>query len=185
MENDVVILQVPRPGLPLVIISWLMLFLLAAFATIPVLGIVSWLVAIPVLVMTLVFAVVVLINGRTINGILILIASLLAPFYIQAAPIVSMFLVGYMMEGDCVVTMKDDQGRVTKKKGHIKNLSISDWKHLEEIEVLDTVSAGENGAGDSSAKEKIIVELQVPSSGAAGQKEEKSEKSEEEKAQYY
>lgn len=106
-ENYVVVTQTPRPGLPLVIISWVLLILLALFASIPFVGLVSWLVAVPVLLIPFVFSIVILMSGRTVAGILILIFTVvIVPLYILIAPLVSTALTGVFMGENCGDTIR-------------------------------------------------------------------------------
>lgn len=106
-ENYVVVTQTTRPGLPLVIISWVLLILLALFASIPFIGLASWLVAIPVLLIPFVFSIVILMSGRTVAGILILIFTVVVlPLYILIAPLVSTALTSVFMGENCGDTIR-------------------------------------------------------------------------------
>lgn len=110
MENNTenyVVVQTTRPGLPLVIISWIMLITLALFSSIPFLGVASWLVAIPVLLITFAFSIVILMSGRTVAGILILIFTVaIVPLYIIIAPLVSTALTSVFMGENCGDTIR-------------------------------------------------------------------------------
>lgn len=132
MDNQVIVQGGSKPGLLLVLVSWLFLFLLTAFSSIPFLGLASWLVAIPVLLMTFVFSIIILSNGRTINGIFLLVSTVvLVPIYIAFAPLVATAVASYLMTGECEITITDSQGNLVKKRADLKHLTFSDWKTEE------------------------------------------------------
>lgn len=133
MDNQVIVQGGSKPGLLLVLVSWLFLFLLTALSSIPFLGLASWLVAIPVLLMTFVFSIIILSNGRTVNGIFLLVSTVvLVPLYIAFAPLVATAVASYMMTGECEITITDSQGNLVKKKADLKHLTFSDWKTVEQ-----------------------------------------------------
>ncbi|MFA7345901.1 MAG: DUF1318 domain-containing protein [Terrimicrobiaceae bacterium] len=78
---------------PLIIASWVMIGLVCLLALVPFLGFGSWLIASPVLFITLVMGIIVLARGETLPGLGILLVSLIvAPAFVLVAPFVSSLL---------------------------------------------------------------------------------------------
>lgn len=74
----------------LIITSWVLITLTCLVAIIPFLGFASWLVAAPILFITLIMGVIVLSRGGTLPGLFILLTSLIAaPIFIFVAPFIS------------------------------------------------------------------------------------------------
>ena len=70
--------------------AWIILGLLCFVAMIPAIGLLTWFVAIPILVITFIIGIVVLSKGGTLSGVLILLASLIVvPAFVMIAPVVS------------------------------------------------------------------------------------------------
>ena len=82
-----------NPAKGVIIASWVMIGVSCVASMIPVLGFAVWLVAGPILLITFILGIVVLAKGGTLQGILILLASLIgAPACILVFPIVSSLL---------------------------------------------------------------------------------------------
>lgn len=78
---------------PLIIASWVMIGLVCLLSLVPFLGFGSWLIAAPVLFITLVMGIIVLSRGGTLPGLGILLVSLIvAPVFVLIAPFVSSLL---------------------------------------------------------------------------------------------
>jgi len=74
----------------LVIASWLMIGLICLSSMMPVIGFATWVIAAPVLLITLILGIIVLLKGGTLQGILILLTSLIvAPLFLLIAPIIT------------------------------------------------------------------------------------------------
>ena len=77
----------------LIVTSWILIALVCLLAVVPVFGFTSWLIASPILFITLVMGIIVLSRGGTIPGLMILLVSLIvAPVFIFMAPFVSSVL---------------------------------------------------------------------------------------------
>lgn len=82
-----------RQNRSLIITSWTLITLVCLLALVPVFGFTSWLIACPILFITLVMGIIVLSRGGTVPGLIILLASLIvAPAFIFVAPFVSSML---------------------------------------------------------------------------------------------
>lgn len=82
----------PNPNNPkgLIIASWLMIGLTCLVSLIPGIGFATWLIAAPVLLVTFILGIVTLTKGGTLQGILILLTSLIAaPIFLFLAPIIT------------------------------------------------------------------------------------------------
>lgn len=82
----------PNPNNPkgLIIASWLMIGLTCLVSLIPGIGFATWLIAAPVLLVTFILGIIALTKGGTLQGILILLTSLIvAPIFLLIAPIVT------------------------------------------------------------------------------------------------
>jgi hypothetical protein len=77
----------------LVITSWALIGFVCLISLVPVLGFASWLIAGPVLFISLIMGIIVLARGGTLPGLLILLASLIgAPVFVTVAPFVTTML---------------------------------------------------------------------------------------------
>ena len=77
----------------LIITAWVLMGIVCLVSVIPFLGFGSWLIAGPILFITLVMGIIVLSRGETMPGLFILLASLIAaPIFILVAPFVSSLL---------------------------------------------------------------------------------------------
>ena len=77
----------------LITASWILICLVCLISMIPFFGFASWLIAGPVLFITLVMGIIVLSRGGTVPGLFILLASLIAaPIFVVVAPIISSLL---------------------------------------------------------------------------------------------
>lgn len=74
----------------LVVTSWVLIVLICLFSLIPGIGFFSWLVAIPILLVTFICGIIAISKGAAVNGILILLVSLIgAPIFLFVAPIIT------------------------------------------------------------------------------------------------
>ena len=90
--NTTFITNTIKPSSPkgLIIASWLMIGLTCLVSMIPAIGFATWLIAFPVLLVTFILGIIALTRGGTLQGILILLASLIgAPIFIAIAPLVT------------------------------------------------------------------------------------------------
>jgi hypothetical protein len=77
----------------LITASWALIGFVMLLSLVPFLGFASWLIATPVLFITLIMGILILSRGGTMPGLLILLTSLIfAPAFIMIAPFVSSFL---------------------------------------------------------------------------------------------
>lgn len=75
--------------------SWILIILTCLFSIIPVIGFATWLFAIVVVPLTLIFAIIILNRGGKVQGIFLIIASvILMPCFLFIAPLVSTVLLG-------------------------------------------------------------------------------------------
>jgi hypothetical protein len=89
--NTTYITNTTKPSSPkgLIIASWIMIGGTCLIAMIPGIGFVTWLIAFPVLLATFILGIIALTKGGTLQGILILLTSLIvAPIFIAIAPLV-------------------------------------------------------------------------------------------------
>lgn len=74
----------------MIIASWVMIGVTCLAAMVPGIGFATWLIAAPVLLVTFILGIIALTKGATLQGILILLASLIAvPTFIMIAPLVT------------------------------------------------------------------------------------------------
>lgn len=72
------------------IASWGILSIICALSAIPAIGFLAWIIATPVIFIAVILGIVTIANGRTMHGVMILLASLIvAPVIIMVAPVVS------------------------------------------------------------------------------------------------
>ncbi|MFO1486000.1 MAG: SH3 domain-containing protein [Verrucomicrobiaceae bacterium] len=84
-----VIQQVPKDYHDLVKTSWILIILTCGAGLIPILGIMSWFIAVPVFVATFIMAIITMSRGGTLPGILLLISSIfLGPIFVACAPFI-------------------------------------------------------------------------------------------------
>jgi cytoskeletal protein RodZ len=77
------------------ITSWILIFLTCLIAVVPVIGFGTWLAALVVVPLTLIFAIVILTRGGKAQGILLILASVIfMPAFLLIAPFVSTILLG-------------------------------------------------------------------------------------------
>ncbi len=92
-SDNSVIQRSDRQNHSLIITSWVLIALVCLLAVVPVFGFTSWVIAAPILFITLVMGIIVLSRGGTIPGLFILLVSLIAaPVFIFVAPFVSSLL---------------------------------------------------------------------------------------------
>ena len=76
------------------IAAWILIIFACTLALVPVLGFAVWLIAAPILLVTLVLGIIAASDGRAVNGTIIILASLIvAPLFILCAPIISTLVV--------------------------------------------------------------------------------------------
>ena len=74
----------------LILASWLMIGVTCLVALIPGVGFLTWIIAFPVLLVTFILGIITLTKGRTLQGVSILLTSLIAaPIFLVVAPIVT------------------------------------------------------------------------------------------------
>ena len=74
----------------LILASWLMIGVTCLVALIPGIGFLTWIIAFPVLLVTFILGILTLTKGRTLQGVLILLMSLIAaPVFLMVAPIIT------------------------------------------------------------------------------------------------
>jgi hypothetical protein len=74
----------------LILASWLMIGVTCLVALIPGVGFLTWIIAFPVLLVTFILGILTLTKGRTMQGVMILLTSLIAaPVFLVVAPIVT------------------------------------------------------------------------------------------------
>jgi hypothetical protein len=77
------------------ITSWILIFFTCLLAVVPVLGFGSWVLALIVVPLTLIFAIVILTRGGKAQGIFLILASVIfMPCFLLVAPLVSTLLLG-------------------------------------------------------------------------------------------
>lgn len=73
--------------------AWIIIGVICLIALIPAVGLLTWFIAIPVLVATFVLGIIAITKGGTLQGVLILLVSLVvAPVYLLIAPMLSTFV---------------------------------------------------------------------------------------------
>lgn len=79
----------------LVIASWILLAGIALVSLIPLIGFATWLIAVPIFIVTLILGIITLSRGGTRDGILILVATFVGvPLFIAIAPILTTAILG-------------------------------------------------------------------------------------------
>jgi hypothetical protein len=74
----------------LILASWLMIGVTCLVALIPGIGFLTWIIAFPVLLVTFILGILTLTRGRTMQGVMILLTSLIAaPVFLVVAPIIT------------------------------------------------------------------------------------------------
>ncbi len=77
------------------ITSWILIALTCLLAVVPVIGFATWVIALVVVPLTLIFAIVILTRGGKAQGILLILASIIfMPCFLLVAPLVSTLLLG-------------------------------------------------------------------------------------------
>lgn len=77
------------------ITSWILIFLTCLLAVVPVFGFGSWVIALIVVPLTLIFAIVILTRGGKAQGIILILASVIfMPCFLLIAPIISTLVLG-------------------------------------------------------------------------------------------
>jgi hypothetical protein len=89
----------PAPAGPsykgLAITSWILLGGIAFLSVIPVLGFATWVIAVPVFIVTLILAILILTRRGILQGVLILLATFIfVPIFIAIAPIITTAILG-------------------------------------------------------------------------------------------
>jgi hypothetical protein len=85
----------PRRYTGFAVTSWILIVLTCLFAIIPVIGFATWIFALVVVPLTLIFAIIILTRGGKAQGIFLIIASvILMPCFLLIAPVVSTVLLG-------------------------------------------------------------------------------------------
>jgi flagellar basal body-associated protein FliL len=80
--------------------AWIIIGVICLIALIPAVGLLTWFIAFPVLVATFVLGIIAITRGGTLQGVLILLVSLIvAPAYLLVAPMLSTFVFA-MVYGD-------------------------------------------------------------------------------------
>lgn len=75
--------------------SWILIILTCLLAVVPVIGFATWVIALIVVPLTLIFAIVILTRGGKAQGILLILASIIfMPCFLLVAPLVSTLLLG-------------------------------------------------------------------------------------------
>lgn len=106
-EKPIPIQLVSRGPRSVVIASWVLILLVCLLSLIPVLGFGAWLIAGPVLFVTLILGIVAIARGGTVQGVLILLMSLtVAPAFIALAPFIGTLL----GTGAAVLAHRDAKG---------------------------------------------------------------------------
>ena len=73
--------------------AWIIIGVICFIALIPAIGLLTWFIALPVLVATFVLGIIAITKGGTLQGVLILLVSLIfAPAYLLVAPMLSTFV---------------------------------------------------------------------------------------------
>ena len=73
--------------------AWIIIGVICLIALIPAIGLLTWFIAFPVLVATFVLGIIAITRGGTLQGVLILLVSLIvAPAYLLVAPMLSTFV---------------------------------------------------------------------------------------------
>ena len=77
------------------ITSWILIVLTCLLAVVPVIGFATWLIALIVVPLTLIFAIVILTRGGKAQGIFLMIAAIvLMPCFLLVAPVISTLVLG-------------------------------------------------------------------------------------------
>lgn len=85
----------PQAYRALSIASWILIILTCGLAVVPLLGFASWVIAVPVFLATFIMAIIILTRGGTLQGILLLLTSILfGPGFVAIAPFVSALGIG-------------------------------------------------------------------------------------------
>ena len=112
--NTTYITNTTKPTSPkgLIIASWIMIGGTCLIAMIPGIGFATWLIAFPVLLVTFILGIIALTKGGTLQGILILLTSLIvAPIFIAIAPLVT--TAGAIAASDTSSTSSGSTSRLT------------------------------------------------------------------------
>jgi len=111
-------------------VAWVMIGLTCLVALIPGVGFLTWLVALPILFITVILGIVVLCQGGTIRGVLILLMSLIvAPVFLFLAPLIMTSLavgIGVNANEDFQL----DSGEDSKQSEVPALITKSDWKQI-------------------------------------------------------
>ena len=82
--------QDPAAYRALSIASWILIILTCGLSLVPLLGFASWVIAVPVFLATFIMAIIILTRGGTLQGILLLLTSILfGPGIVAVAPFIS------------------------------------------------------------------------------------------------
>ena len=148
--------------------AWIIIGVTCFIALIPAIGLLTWFIAIPVLLATFVLGIIAITKGGTLQGVLILLVSLIiAPAYLLIAPMASTFIFA-MVFGERQGEYQTERGRiyyfsdgviaidttVTPHRFHIYAIHPKGRK-IEKVELIeDGIEISGRGVGEGAKGRK-------------------------------
>lgn len=127
----------------LILASWLMIGVTCLVALIPGVGFLTWIIAFPVLLVTFILGILTLTKGRTMQGVMILLTSLIAaPVFLVVAPIIT--TAGAVAASDSgsggSFSSSDDSASSASEavSGDLKTHIVGYWKSVKKNDFDDT-----------------------------------------------
>ncbi len=127
----------------LILASWLMIGVTCLVALIPGIGFLTWIIAFPILLITFILGIITLTKGRTTQGVMILLTSLIAaPVFLVIAPIIT--TAGAVAASDSASgrsisgSNESKSPNVEAVSGDLKAHIVGYWKSVKKNDLDDT-----------------------------------------------
>lgn len=158
----------------LAVVTWVLLIVTCGLAVIPLLGFLAYVIGVPLLLVALILSIVIIAQGGTTHGVILLVCTLLAPFFVFFAPMVTTQLVARLLAESQKERMEEflkshpvnTQGIPAKSGPSLDDLpwaTSTPHASVEEVTMLETVTVpllvDGAEAGSMSIPQGIKVEL--------------------------